>query len=292
MTDADAANWSGAPVAGLAGAHDGVAHLPAAPIIEGVIGVPPALDGFELPPERIRVAASLDEAVELAGRALSATLVLPYDRAAAFEELAQAVIAIRALGLGGVRIAVRECGARLRIAQADALVRLGATLVIPAQVASPMARVMIDGLSGTRIAPPAAWDTQAVIARAHGSMSNMSLLAPETFRQACRHWLHSARGLPHVMLHLVPRTPAAARAIGTMLQRQVRDMLITEQDGALWVMLRACPPEAADGVLARALGRRFEYLLEGWRRVDGLRPIADLVDAMAPVPGAVSAATP
>lgn len=285
MNGVDPFAWPDEPTLARLGVPDAAPGTPPPPIIEGVIGVPPALDGFDLPPERMRLVASLDEAVDVAGRALSATLVLPFLRASAFEELAQSVVAIRALGLGGVRIAVRECGPRLRIAQADALVRLGTTLVIPAQVSGPMARVMIDGLSGTRIAPPAAWDAQAVIARAQGSMSNMSVLAPDTFRQACRHWLHSARGLPHVMLHLVPRTPTAARAIGAMLQRQVRDMLITEQDGALWVMLRACPPEAADGVLARALGRRFEYLLEGWRRIGGLHPIADLVDAMLPGPG-------
>jgi hypothetical protein len=120
---------------------------------EGVICVRGAL---ALPAhwQRWEEAESVAHAVDAARRCEAATLVLPFARPADYPSLAQAVAEVRRTERTSLRVVVRERALRLRSSQALALMRLGASSIIPADVPDAAVKRMTDALHGTRFARP------------------------------------------------------------------------------------------------------------------------------------------
>ena len=96
-------------------------------------------------------------------RCEAATLVLPFRQAADFAAMRLTVSAVRAMGRPELRVAVRECGKRLRAGQALALLRLGISCVIPLDMADLGARRMLEHLKGTRFARACEHDLEQVL---------------------------------------------------------------------------------------------------------------------------------
>jgi hypothetical protein len=105
---------------------------------------------------------SIAHAVDAARRSEAATLLLPFERPAGYETLAQAVAEVRAMERASLRLVVRERALRLRSSQTLALMRLGASSVIPADVPDAAVKRMIDALHGTRFARPYDTDVRQV----------------------------------------------------------------------------------------------------------------------------------
>jgi Cellulose biosynthesis GIL len=189
------------------------------------------------------------------------TLVLHFERSSAFRELCQAVAIIRGLGNPRLRVIVRECGARLRLQQTVALLRLGASLVIPREVPGLSARLMAQSLQGTTFNRPYAKDVDEVLG--DSAAETGGLLPVEAFRvRAQKHGaIVSESGVPVTLVRFSPASPQVLRAVLAALQQGARDCLYTAQAGCIWLLLVGCAAADAPRVLMRLMGPRYESLV-------------------------------
>lgn len=227
-----------------------------------------AAEAFET--EGWRVAETLLEALDRARSVEGGTVVLPFERAAGLRDLCQAVALLRGLDRPQLRIVVRECGARLRLPQMVALLRLGVSTVIPKDVTGPAARYMAESLKGTLFTRHFATDVDQVLAET-AARTETRALAVDEFRDQVRQLVGWADqlDLPCTLVRFSLASTQALRAALGALQRGARDCLFTEHDGCIWALLFGCVPEHADTVLARLLGARFENLLADLQRIGG-----------------------
>jgi cellulose biosynthesis protein BcsE len=233
-----------------------------------------AAEEFNVGTSSWRVAENFIEVIDIMRSAPGGTAVLHFDRVQTLKELAQAVAALRALARPQMRIVVRECGSRLRLAQTVALLRLGVSMVIPTEVPGSSARLMAESLRGSTFARSFESDVGAALEDARSDAIKGSLTVKE-FRRKVEALLSVSADfeIPHTLISFSTVTPQAAKAAASALRRSARDALFCEVDSALEVFLFGCPPESAEMVLARILGARFESLLLGWQRISGNRDI-------------------
>jgi hypothetical protein len=220
-----------------------------------------------------RLADSLIDAIDKSRSIQSGTLVLHFDRLSGLRELAQCVATIRSMGRVQVRIVVREAGARLRLPQMVALLRLGVSMFIPREVPGASARLVADSLRGTLFTRPFETDVDKVLRDTISPQRGM--LGVVDFRTEVERLLALTDELevPSTLIRFTVVAPAALKAASGALQRGARDAVCTEHDGCIWSFLFGCPPDYADAVMARLLGARFENLLAGWQRVSGTRDV-------------------
>ena len=95
-------------------------------------------------------AESIADAVDAARRSMAATLLLPFEHPRDYEILCRAVVTVRAMARRSLRVAVRELAMRLRASQTLALLRLGVSTIIPADVGDTAARRLVESLHGSR----------------------------------------------------------------------------------------------------------------------------------------------
>jgi cellulose biosynthesis protein BcsE len=230
-----------------------------------------------------RVAENYLDVIDLMRNAPGGTAVLHFDRAQSLKELAQAVAALRALARPQMRIVVRECGARLRLAQTVALLRLGVSMVIPTEVTGASARFMAESLKGSTFARSFESDVANVLEDAR-SEPNKAVLSVTEFRRRVETLLNVSADfeIPHTLISFSTLTPQALKAAAAALRRSARDAVFCEVDSALEVFLFGCPPESGEMVLSRILGVRFESLLVGWQRISGNREILAALSRIEP----------
>jgi hypothetical protein len=230
-----------------------------------------------------RVAENYLDVIDLMRNAPGGTAVLHFDRAQSLKELAQAVAALRALARPQMRIVVRECGARLRLAQTVALLRLGVSMVIPTEVTGASARFMAESLKGSTFARSFESDVANVLEDAR-SEPNKAVLSVSEFRRRVETLLNVSADfeIPHTLISFSTLTPQALKAAAAALRRSARDAVFCEVDSALEVFLFGCPPESGEMVLSRILGVRFESLLVGWQRISGNREILAALSRIEP----------
>jgi hypothetical protein len=198
--------------------------------------------------------ATLEEALDAARRCDSARLLVPYADARDFEPLCRAVSAVRALGRPTLRVIVRERGLRLRAAEALALLRLGASSIIPADVADTSAKRMADALQGTRFARPYDSDVDHVLAETTALLVRRTQSAPAA-RDALERLLAASDGfdVPSSLVRIQVGPAEAARLLARA-SRNGREVLGFAQQGCAWLFLFGCPPDAAPRVLQRVFG--------------------------------------
>jgi hypothetical protein len=219
--------------------------------VDGVVCVRGALAG-ELPEwEAWEEAQSIAEAVDAARRSEAATLLLPYERPNDFEALAHAVAQVRAIQRSSLRVLVRERALRMRASETLALMRLGASSVIPADVPDVAVKRMADALRGTRFARPYDSDLRQV------EEETIGLLQPRTFSrasfcEAVERLLAAADGfdVPSCLVVLEPGA-AEPRKVLTLARRHAREFVgLAEGDGA-WLFWYGCRAEAAMHIMKR-----------------------------------------
>jgi cellulose biosynthesis protein BcsE len=230
-----------------------------------------------------RIAENYMDVIDLMRNSPGGTAVLHFDRAQNLKELAQAIATLRALARPQMRIVVRECGSRLRLAQTVALLRLGVSMVIPTEVTGPSARFMAESLKGSTFARSFESDVNAVLDDAR-SDANKTALTVAQFRRRVETLLSVSADfeIPHTLISFSTLTPQALKAAAAALRRSARDAVFCEADASLEVFLFGCPPESGEMVLSRILGARFESLLIGWQRTSGNREILAALSHIEP----------
>jgi cellulose biosynthesis protein BcsE len=99
-----------------------------------VIVARPAVQPAELAPVDWIICENVPSLELRAASAVAATIVLPFTGSAGFDRLARAVYGIRKNCGSHLKIVVREINIRLRYSQEALIMRLGANMVIPAEV--------------------------------------------------------------------------------------------------------------------------------------------------------------
>ncbi len=231
---------------------------------------------------QVREADTLLDVIDKARQMPAGTVVLHFDRASQVPELARTVAALRALGKAQMRVVVRECKARLRAAQSIALLRLGASSVLSADLTDASARLTIAALSGTLFSRPVETDVDAVLS---------GIRAPER-ASACSFAEMTARvedalkecagvDLPVTLIQLSPASAQAAESVHAALRKGARDAVLSERGGSLWLLLKGCSAMQVEPALARLLGRRFDALLTGWHHWSDVQEIRGTLEDAA-----------
>ena len=244
------------------------------PALEIAVVTRKAADGFSVNGGSWRTAENYLDVIDVMRNSPGGTVVLHFDRVQNLKELAQAVAALRALARPQLRIVIRECAARLRLAQTVALLRLGVSMVIPIEVPGSSGRLMAESLKGSTFTRPFESDVTATLEDARSEAIRGALPVAE-FKRKVESLLSVTVDfeVPHTLVSFSTITPAAAKAASAALRRSARDAIFCEDESSLEVFLFGCAPEHAEMVLARILGARFESLLLGWQRISGNREL-------------------
>lgn len=218
------------------------------PPVESVIFVRGAV---QVAPGAWQEAECAAEALQAARRSEAATLVLPFRQAEDYAALCRTVAALRAMARPSLRVMVRECGLRLRAVQSLALLRLGASSIIPLDLGDAGARRMVDLLQGTRFARPYDTDLDAL----EPEISLLMARRPATaaaFCDAVERLLAAADGfdldccLVRLPVDGIDPAKLAARA-----RQAGRDLLATAQRESVWLFVFGCPRDKLPALLER-----------------------------------------
>jgi hypothetical protein len=201
------------------------------------------------------------EALRAMQRCEAATLVLPFRQAADFAAMCLTVSAVRAMGRPELRVAVRECGKRLRAGQALALLRLGISCVIPLDMADGGARRMLDHLKGTRFARACEPDLEQVLDQTACALRGQADSAA-LFCEAVEGLLAAADGFDFEtgLVRLTAdreRTGALSRAC-----RAGRDLICVTKGDEAWLFLFGCPQTAVGALMRRLIGGNCNWSAE------------------------------
>jgi len=222
------------------------------PPIDSVICAADAMKPLEGRGRDWQEVASHAEALHALQRSAAATLVLPFRQAADFAAMSLTVSAVRAMGRPELRVAVRECGKRLRAGQALALLRLGISCVLPADMSDAGARRMLEHLKGTRFARACEPDLEQVLDETACALRGQADSAA-LFCEAVEGLLAAADGFDFDSgLVRFPAHPDRA----SMLSRACkagRDLVCVAQGDAVWLFLFGCPQSAVEAVMHRLL---------------------------------------
>ena len=193
------------------------------------------------------------EALRAMQRCEAATLVLPFRQAADFAAMCLTVSAVRAMGRPELRVAVRECGKRLRAGQALALLRLGISCVIPLDMADLGARRMLEHLKGTRFARACEPDLEQVLDQTACALRGQADSAA-LFCEAVEGLLAAADGFDFEtgLVRLTAdreHTGALSRAC-----KAGRDLICVTKGDEAWLFLFGCPQNAVGALMQRLIG--------------------------------------
>src|SRR5207248_11393074 len=170
-----------------------------------------------------------------------------------YEALAHAVAEVRSLERASLRVVVRERALRLRSSQTLALIRLGASSVIPVEVPDAAVKRMTDALHGTRFARPYDVDLRQV------EDETIALLRPRSlnrssFCESVERLLAAADGFD-VESCLVGLEGAGAGAepwrILAAARRQAREFVGFAEDDRAWFYWYGCRAETLPQILNR-----------------------------------------
>ena len=194
---------------------------------------------------------SIAQALDAARRSEAATLVLPFERPNDYEALARAVAEVRSLERASLRVVVRERALRLRSSQTLALMRLGASSVIPADVPDAAVKRMTDALHGTRFARPYDADLRQVEEETIGLVRARSY-SRASFCEAVERLLAAADGFD-VESALVGVAAAGVEPwrILAAARRHAREFIGFAEDACVWLYWHGCRAEIVPQILRR-----------------------------------------
>ncbi|HJT60963.1 MAG TPA: BcsE family c-di-GMP-binding protein [Burkholderiales bacterium] len=201
------------------------------------------------------------EALHALQRCETATLVLPFRQAADFAAMCLTISAVRAMGRPELRVAVRECGKRLRAGQALALLRLGISCVIPLDMADLGARRVLEHLKGTRFARACEHDLEQVLDETacalRGQIDSAAL-----FCEAVEGLLAAADGFDFETA-LVRLTAGRERASALFRACKAgRDLICVTKGEEAWLFLFGCPQTAVGALMQRLIGADCSWSAE------------------------------
>lgn len=222
------------------------------PPVDSVIFVRGVMDTMA-PWRSAQEAESTADAVDAARRSEAATLLLPFANPSDYELLCRATVTVRAMGKASLRVVVRERKMRLRASQALALMRLGASTIIPADMSDTAAKRMVDALHGTRLARPYDMDAKQVDEETTGLLRG-AVTSADSFCDAVERLLAAADDFDIesclVRLEFAGSGPTAAVKIARKLGR---DLVAFARGNCAWLFVFGCPQSKAPAMLMRLL---------------------------------------
>jgi hypothetical protein len=234
----------------------------------GVEPAPRALDHGELTPAESVIwaedAGAISDALDAACSSEAATLVLPFQRAADYPIVCRAVAAVRAHARPSLRVVVRERGFRVRAAQALALLRLGASSIIPAGLSDTAARRIVDALQGTRFTRPYDTSVEEVEAQTRTLVSGAANSAA-SFCDAVEGLVAAGDGfeIESCLVRLELDQAEASRALA-LVRRLGRELVALPRGNCLWLFLFGCPGSLAPAVLRRLFIAPLAEFCSSW----------------------------
>ena len=246
----------------------------------GMLGVPPASGDEDLPPvdsviyvrgaieaEAARSwheAEGIGDAVDAARRSEAATLLLPFGHPRDYALLCRAVMTVRAMARPSLRIVVRERHMRLRASQALALLRLGASTIMPADTTDGAARRIVESLQGTRFSRRYEMDVRHVDEETVALLQGTASSAP-AFCEALERLLAAADDfdMPGCLVRL-ERPLGDAAALVNRVRRRGRDLLAYAQGETAWLFLLGCAPSMSQSTLERLFMKPLGQVCAAW----------------------------
>jgi hypothetical protein len=215
--------------------------------------------GFASNPPGWRVVGSWAEAVDAARHARIGALLMHFHQPQDLRPLARAIAAVRGRVGGSPAIVVRETGARLRIAQQVALLRVGASLIVSREADPARVRMAVESFATVGGVPhEVEVDVERVLAEVGARFGGV--LAPEVFRVEVERLLAGTGDeLRHALLRLDAVGEDVVR-LARVAARRSRDAVLCTDRHGLWIFLFGCPADGMDALLARLFGARFERL--------------------------------
>ena len=209
-------------------------------------------------------AESTADAVDAARRSQAATLLLPFGHPRDYELLCRAVVTVRAMARASLRVVVRERHVRLRSSQALALLRLGASTIMPADTTDGAARRIVESLQGTRFSRSYEMDARQVDEETVALLQGTAASAP-AFCEALERLLAAAEDfdIPGCLVRL-ERPRADPATLVNRVRRHGRDLLAFAHGEAAWVFLLGCAPSMSQSTLERLLMKPLAQVCASW----------------------------
>ena len=194
---------------------------------------------------------SVAQALDAARRSEAATLILPFERPGDYDVLAQAVAEVRAMERASLRVVVRERALRLRSSQTLALMRLGASSVIPAEVPDAAVKRMATALQGTRFARPYDLDVRQIEDETVGLLRARSH-SRRSFCETVERLLAAADGHDvDSCLAALELGAAEPWRILTAARRHAREFIAFAEGDRAWLFWYGCRAETLPQILKR-----------------------------------------
>ena len=255
-------------------------------VLEIEVATRRASDDFVVGATPWRLVENYADALSAVKEAPAGTLILHFSHAAEFRALCQTVSTVRALGRAQWRVLIRETGSKLRIPHVVALLRLGASMIIPQETHPTQARLISEAFRGTLFTRVVESRVDNVLEELQG-LNTKNVREPAEFRRMAEQLMAAGSEfeIPHTLVRLGLDQIEGDRISSILSRRGARDMLFSEHDHSLYVFLFGCPVDHSEAVLSRLLGKNFERLFQGWFRVGKNREIlaalAQLENAIA-----------
>lgn len=216
------------------------------------------------PPAAWHVADGFDALASAAAGATAATFILHFDQDTVLDTLNRAVFALRRERGARIKIVVREVAARLRYSQEQMLLRLGANLVVPAEVSFSRFPSLVATVQGQVYARPAEADYETAIAGAV-PVPEQGYLAPRAFVQAASVAIDQAGDLAieSALVRLWPsRGLTPLDALRSCAMSRPGDLCTADGD-SVYVLLFACRESDVGSTLGRLFCLPVPDLFEG-----------------------------
>ncbi|MFZ5503475.1 MAG: cellulose biosynthesis protein BcsE [Pseudomonadota bacterium] len=215
-------------------------------------------------PAEWRIFETTEQMSAALSSATAATAIFHYDTDTPLEVIARTVFSSRFAGGSRIKIAVREVGVHLRYSQEQLLLKLGANLVIPAEINFSRMLNLLETLQGQVYSRPLQQDYEATIASAMPA-AEMGYLAPKHFVTASIEALTRARALSvHNALIRFPLTVGlgALETLRCCTMKRPGD-LCTADDKSVYVFLFACEEHDIEATLDRLFRLPVSVLFAG-----------------------------
>lgn len=233
-------------------------------------------------PASWHVAESFDALGTAAAAATAATIVLHYDPATSLDTLARVVFGLRQSRGSRIKIVVREINVRMRYSQEQLITRLGANLVVAAEVVFSRFLGLVDMVQRQVFSRPLAADYEAAV-MAVAEVSERGYLTPPAFAEAVAAIMTRARVLSIqsalIRLPLV-RGLSPADALRYCSVRRSGDLCTADAD-SVYVFLFACRESDIGFTLDRLFRLPVSELFEGEERCLSPETIRHALETLA-----------
>lgn len=211
--------------------------------------------------------------------ALAATVVLPFSPTISFNRLARCIFGLRKACGPRLKIVIREINTRLRYSQERVVIRLGANIVVPAEVSFSRFQSFIAMVQGQVFPHGLPTSFEQAVADAAPDQEQ-GYLAPREFVQAISASLERSRVLN--MQNVLLRLPLAyglmpLDALRYCSIKRAGD-LCSADETSVFLYLYGCRESDIDITLDRLFGLPIGELFAGEDRFLAVRNIQDAID--------------